>query len=206
MRRSRTPRAHGALATALLICAALRAAVGSTLQPSPTHAAVPALPALVLGDRGQPRKLDPSEARLASKGSVSLQRQSYGSTDVALLSVASGIKELHPPAACLEAAGYEIISTAQLQLGDGCLNQLRVRSREGELRQFYFAYLSQDAPECGFWRRTAAAVWDQLAGRDRRWSTLQVMDTDADRARRVALALIEQLSNRSGGSHGPFEH
>jgi hypothetical protein len=122
---------------------------------------------------------------------VRLQRRAYGPTQVALVSSA-GVKEHHPAAVCLRAAGYEVVQRRELRRPVGCLVQLRVRSASGALAHFFFTYSDGRTATCSYWRRAGAAALDQLLGRPRAWSTLQVLDTDAGRARRALETLLNQ--------------
>ncbi len=111
------------------------------LHPGPAPG--PGLPAALAGSPGRALALGPSERLLARSPRVKLERRAYGTTQVALLRVRQGIKELHPPSVCLKAAGFEIVSRRRITIaGGGCLTAIKVRDKQKRLFHFIEGYLA----------------------------------------------------------------
>jgi exosortase/archaeosortase family protein len=212
-------------ALCLTVCAI---ACGSAARPAEPRAmgakaVVLRLPLQLESRPGRPLPLSQAERRLARSPRVHIERRAYGgTTQVALVTVSDGVKELHAPTTCLEADGFEIVSKRREAVprhsGGGCVAAMRVRAPEaaadpgahtssksshsasGDIRHFYFAYITPNRQtgrpgpaECGYVRQTAAAIWHRLVGKNAAGATLQVMDTDPHRARRSMLSLLAAL-------------
>jgi hypothetical protein len=177
------------LVALVVLCAAARLAVARAPRARLEEGrGRPALPVRLGAEPGQPMPLDPSEKVLAAAPGVELSRRRYGTTQVALLTV-RGLKEHHPPTVCLRAAGFEIVGRSEERTPSGCVAELRLR-RGAETASFFHSYFDERHQTCSLWRRVGSAALAQLAGRSAQWSTLQVMDRDRARARRVIAALL----------------
>ena len=210
MPRVRRPGQEVVVLAALLLCGVVREvgsltrSAGRAREQNTAHSRVagsaaaamatggPRLPEVVDGVPGRPLAFGPSERLLADLPEVSVTRRAYGPTLVALVST-TGIREIHPPRVCLAAIGLEVVQRAEERIDGGCLVHLKVRG-SGGTSHFLHTYLGQGKASCRFWSRAGKAMAARLAGRSRRWSTLQVMDRDARRARRVLAGLLPQLS------------
>ncbi len=184
------PALAGGLALALAGCALLRQLAPATGEPRDPGDG-PRLPATLAGEAGRSEALEPSERLLAARPGVALERRRYGASQVALLTT-RGLRELHPPSVCLRASGREVVARAEEQGPRGCLGRLRLRRGE-QLEHFYYAYFDGARTTCSFWRRAALASWQQLTGAPAAWSTVQVMDRDPLRARRLLEAALTAL-------------
>ncbi len=178
----------------MVICAGLRVGLQPATSTDGGGLSGPSLPHTLSGREGVEVAMDASEALLAGMPGVNLQRRAYGESHVALVT-AQGIRENHPPAVCLNAGGFEVMERSEEQEGRSCLVHLLVR-RDNRLSHFYYSYLNRGGGEatgtCGYWPQLAAATWRRLMGRSGAWTTLQVMDRDAARAKTLIIELIRR--------------
>jgi hypothetical protein len=182
------------LALLLVLTAIARVAVDRGSRRPATAGPPPRLPASIAGVRARAVALERSEQVLAAREGVTLTRVAYGASQVGLVTT-TGVKELHPPEACLRAAGLEIVTRVEEGFGLGCALRFEVRRPGGQVAWLYLAYLEEGGPGpgCSSWQRFGRAAWAQLAGRPRRGAALEVMDRDRDRARATLSALIAEL-------------
>jgi hypothetical protein len=184
---------RAALLGLLLGCAVARSLVHAERPAAPARTL--ALPASLDREVGRALPLGPSEQTLARAPGVSVVRRAYGETQVALVSTA-GIREVHPARVCLRSMGFEVAQRDEEQLAAGCVVHLVVRDSRRRTAHFFHTYLDEGARgRCDYWRRTGAAALERLAGRSHRWTTLQVMDRDPRRARRVLGRLLDSCRN-----------
>ncbi len=187
-----------ALVLLLVTCAVLRHAIDARPRPATSVPARIALPSALDGERGRTAPLAPSERLLAAREGVSLSRLDYGQSRVALTTTI-GVKELHPPEACLRAAGNEIVTRHEEPLPLGCALRYEVRRPGGAAAWLYVAYLEEGraGASCSSLARLGRAALRQLAGRPRVTASLEVMDRDRRRARERLNALLAALAPRA---------
>jgi hypothetical protein len=185
----------------LLVCAGLR----QTVTPAPrTPRGAPRswrLPGELAGAPGRAAPLSSSERVLARREGVRLTRVDYGTTQVALTTT-RGVKELHPPEACLRAARSEIVTRVEEPVGRGCAlrYELRTAGAAAGSAWLYVVYLEEGrpGPTCSALARFGRAALGQLSGHARAGASLEVMDRDRQRARERLDALLAALAPRTG--------
>lgn len=188
-----------ALLVLLLICAGLRQAVTPAPRASRTAVQGWRLPGELVGVRGRAAPLSSSERVLAGREGVSLTRVDYGTTQVALTTT-RGVKELHPPEACLRAARSEIVTRAEEPVAGGCALRYELRPAGAGSAWLYVTYLEQGrtGPTCSALARLGRAALGQLSGQARAGASLEVMDRERERARERLIALLAALAPRAG--------
>lgn len=191
-----------ALLFAMGLCAVLRNSIAVGVASDPTTAAPVVapfeLPTKIGGRLGRPMALSVAETKLASAPHVKISRMRYGASDVSLISVSGGIREIHPPTVCLKAEKFEVVKQREHTDGARCVVDLTLRSNKGGVRRFHsFVYTYTDGKNavCSFWQRIGSSVVARLLGKTKTWSTLQVMDRNGP----AAHLLMSQLLNRMEG-------
>lgn len=155
------------------------------------------LPSALAGAVGQPVPLEASEQRLSRRRHVAVVKRRYGSTLATAVVVLGGIREHHPASVCLRASGLKVISKHRSSRSGHCISVLRVRRGASEA-VVATTYLSgANEVTCSLTRRIAAGAWARLWGRASRWTHLQVLDADAERALSRIEALIDAMRRRS---------
>jgi hypothetical protein len=185
----------------LAVCAGGKLAWRPSPRAATRDSALIELPEQLDAVVGERVPLSPVEQRLASAPHVTILRRAYGSTQVSQVTVRGGVREHHPPTVCLRASGYEVVQRQERQAPGGCVVELRVRHTEDRKTQlFTYTYLdgadTKTKTHCSLWRRVGSAVWARLAGSTSTWATVQVLDHDPQRARRVLESLIKRARDR----------
>ncbi|MCK5799974.1 MAG: exosortase-associated EpsI family protein [Deltaproteobacteria bacterium] len=131
-----------------------------------------------------------ADAILDGKSNVRIERRRYGDVAVALSTVRAGVREHHPPAVCLRASGYEVMTRRETRDHGICVVELGLR--HGQQREaFAYTYFDGHQTTCSLWRRVTNAAAARILGRNApTWATLQVLAKTPVKARQSLLALM----------------
>jgi|GEM_PF-3881170 hypothetical protein len=187
-----------ALVAVMTLCAGYR--LLATSGPAIVEVIAPVeLPPETLGFKARSLPLSKAEEKLAQPTHVEILHRRYGTTDVSLVSVAGGLREIHPPSVCLKATGFEIVAQRQITDGPRCVVELKLRSGKGRNRIFHtfvYTYTDGETVTCSFWRRIGSSAVARLTGKSKTWSTVQVMDRNAADAHALMMQLLNTVSKK----------
>ncbi|MCC6749465.1 MAG: exosortase-associated EpsI family protein [Deltaproteobacteria bacterium] len=179
----------------LLLAALLRPLTAAPSRPALAPDAGLALPGTLFGAPGSPLSLSKAEAALVARRGARILRRAYGATQVAAVTVRGGLREHHPPTACLQADGFTVLASRERKTAHGCATELTLR-RGSEVRAFLYTYDDGRRAVCSYAARTIRALGQALLGRERTWSTVQILDSGPARAEAALAELMHHRRRR----------